>query len=233
MTTTYETARFKAAFRSVEGLREYFRAKEESGDKTIVLFSELCFSTQYKDQRGFIEGMFKSFSCNEKVSRIMKEYDGIVIKTNADCIMVKFDTNKQNQGKLSTNAMNAAIRLQELFEDLNIGVSDDIEKYRIKIGISIGVTGESYAGDPHGLSVDIAARLTSLAKPEQILVTKDLVNTANIKQIESRSIEPPLRIKPQDMMGQTQKRKLKGIEDPVSVCEIKWDGKERGIQESQ
>jgi len=148
--------------------------------------------------------------------------------------MGRFDTEKNNQGQLTTQAINAAIKIHETFDEMNVGITKDIEKYRSKTGICIGITGDSYMNDPHGLPVDSAARLTSLANPEQILVCKDIMDTANIMQIEAQVLKiPSLRLSPTELVCGPQNRKLKGIEDYVQVCEIKWDGKERGIQESK
>jgi class 3 adenylate cyclase/ActR/RegA family two-component response regulator len=229
-TKYYETQKFEAAIRSVQGLRDYFHAKELAGIKTIIFFSDLCESTKYKNERGFVEGLFKSFHHNETVSKIFKEHGGTVVKTIGDCVMGRLDTNKQNQGELATEAINAAINVHEVFADMNMGITKDLEKYRSKTGICIGITGDTYLGDPHGLSVDIAAQLTSLAKPEQIWVCKELIDTANITQLKAQILKiPAFGYKPSDLLGPVQDQKMDGIEDPVPICEIKWHGNEHKI----
>jgi class 3 adenylate cyclase/ActR/RegA family two-component response regulator len=226
-----ETERLDASLRSTNGLKEYFTQKKKEGKETIIVFSDLVDSTRFKDEIGFEEGLLKTFNHNQIVSQILTSAGGKIVKTIGDCVMARFDVDKSNQGRICVNVLNSVIRVQEAFWDKNIGVTRSLQKYRTKIGVSMGVTGDLYGGDPIGLSVDIAARLTAMAKPEQILVSNEVIQVANLSQLDARILKSPGRtLEPSHLVSKPVLRKVKGVQSKIMICEMKWDGKERDIQ---
>jgi beta-phosphoglucomutase len=107
-----------------------------------------------------------------------------------------------------------AIEIQRHFKELNKERKDELEKYKPKIGIDFGEVlfaqyYENFPLDPHGLVVDRAARMVSLAKPLQILIPE------NIKNLVEGKISIDIT--------QAESRKFKGIKEGVKICEVIWD----------
>ncbi len=116
-------------------------------------------------------------------------------------------------------AIEIAVEIETHFKNINSEIRDEFEKYKPKIGIDFGeiLFAQYYKTsplDPHGLVVDRAARIVSLAKPCQILISEEAKNHA----------EGRIKI----VFGKKEMRKFKGIKENVAVCEVVWD-KELGI----
>lgn len=204
--------KIQKARKELEGLIE---------DATII-FVDLAESTYYKDERGIEEGVEKVVNFNLDVSQIIKEsgeeykqkgeierYE--ISKYIGDEVMAYFKG--QNGSKI---AVEIAMRIQRHFKELNLEIKNELEKYKPKIGIDFGevLFAQYYKNsplDPHGLTVDRAARIVSLAKPFQILISDD------VKKL--------LGSKFKTQIGATENRKFKGIKKDVKVHEVIWDEK--------
>ena len=231
---TTEAQRFESAARSVQGIQLYFKEKETKREKTGILFADLVDSTRYKDEMDFFMGLFKTYEHNSSISKIVQEFHGRVVKYIGDAVMVRFDTMNKEIKNASSDAINAAIKIQEAFRDKNYGITNELHQYRTKIGIALGVTANIEANnDAYGLCVDIAARLQSLSKPEQILVNHSIIESADLDALDFKIIRSGvLNKKPASLISGKKKVKLKGIQEEQYVYEIMWDGKRRGIATS-
>ena len=153
--------------------------------------------------RGEIDGTAKAFIHNNIVVKVVEANGGELVKLIGDEVMAIFE------GKEGlTNALRTAItchqRLEEYnkFQDYN---QEDIRALHTKTGIHNGLVflfepmgkdksevGESEKGesekngipDPYGSVVDIAARLTALAKDDQILCSGKVKNQCQDKKIK-------------------------------------------------
>jgi hypothetical protein len=89
----------------------------------------------------------------------------------------------------------------------------EFEKYKAKIGVDFGrVMFADYKNlppDPQGLIVDRAARIVSLAKPCQILISEEAKNDAGDKV--------------DVVFSEKEKKKVHGIEEKTIVREVVWD----------
>ena len=227
-----EAKRFEFAARTVKGIQQYFKEKDKKREKTVILFADLADSTLYKDAMDFFMGLYKTYEHNRTISEIIQGFRGHVVKYIGDAVMVRFDTTNKETRNASTDAINAAVKIQEAFRDKNYGIINELHQYRTRIGISIGVTADLEANnDAYGLCVDIAARLQSLSKPEQILVSHSLIGSADLDALDFK-MNSFLNKKPVELISGKKKIKLKGVQEPQDVCEVMWDGKRRGIATS-
>lgn len=182
---------------------------------TAVMFSDLAGSTAYKSQRDQVISLIKTYRHNAEIEEQVEKYQGHVIKSLGDGVLSTFSIEEPEDIALPVNA---AIRIQKHFKLLNRGVGDE-EKILTRIGISCGSVVDfkslnpkgKLVNDPQGSTVDLAARLCSLAKATQIVCdskTSDLLTS----QTASRF----------DVVGPTF-RMLKGFAERTPAYVIKWE----------
>lgn len=181
------------------------RLAHNNKEPATILFSDLCDSTSYKFERGQLQGLAKSYVHNEAVMKAVEKYGGEVVKYIGDEVMAVFRGEKG-----CCNAITAAIEVHSALSKYN----DDqelkgIDRIFTKTGINYGdVWYFKFEGhdiqDPQGTAVDCAARLTSLAKPSQILCS-------NVVRTKCNELFK---------FGNTFPRKLKGIKEPIQIHEV-------------
>src|SRR5947209_4918513 len=182
---------------------------------TAVMFSDLAGSTAYKSQRDQVVSLIKTYRHNAEIEEQVEKFRGQVIKSLGDGILSTFSIEEPEDIALP---INAAIRIQKHFNIINQHVGNE-EKILTRIGISCGSVVDfkslnpkgKIVNDPQGSTVDLAARLCSLAKATQIVCDS---NTADLltRQTASRF----------DFAGPIS-RILKGFTEKVSTYVLKWD----------
>jgi len=195
--------------------------KEITGliDNATVIFVDMTESTTYKDERGIELGVEKVIKFNLDVTKIIKE-NGEKYKKNGGldeygiCKYIGDEVMAYFKGKNSSKvAIEIAIDIQRYFKDVNKEIRNELDKYKPKMGIDFGnVLFAQYYDfpiDPHGLVVDRAARIVSLAQPYQILISEDAKNHAE----DNIEVE----------FGEKERKKLKGIKEEVEIREVIWD----------
>lgn len=158
--------------------------------RLTVLFADIADSTRLYRQLGNDRALARVEGCMSQLETITHEHEGKVIKTVGDEIMCRFATPEL--------AVQAAMRMQLDRADTGL---------QLCIGLQHGELIERY-GDVFGDTVNVASRLTSIAKPGQILTT--------IKTIA----ELPTTMK--EATRQHERVVLKGIAEEVDVVEILW-----------
>ena len=126
----------------------------------------------------------------------MQAAGGRVVKTVGDGVICQFDE--------PDAAFHAACEMQQATVDLGSGERAPL---RIKVGYNHGpvvLTPDDVFGD----TVNVCARLMSLANPAQVLTTRQTVD----------ALSPELRSRCRDLY-ETQ---IRGRGVPVTVCEVMW-----------
>ena len=204
----------QALFANIQALWESIKDAEQQAS---ILFVDLVGSTAFKSLSGPILGLQKTYLHNSVVTKLVAN-SGEVVKYIGDEAMVLV----KGTGHASI-ACNLAKAIQVEFTNLNQkNQGNPMFPVESKIGIHSGpVQFWKYSGheqlDPQGTSVDLAARIVSLAKRQQILCS------------EQTSLESSL---PATDLGPVYERYVKGIKAPVKVREILWDGKLREISQN-
>ena len=107
------------------------------------------------------------------------------------------------------NVSSAIPFLSEFSSSLVRDPSDDIKNLQLRISLHIGAVlmePRSYGGEIFGSAVNIAARLSALACPDQIVVSHTSVNYL-----------PPEQ---RSLVGQTETSDLKGFDGRVEFARI-------------
>lgn len=162
-----------------------------------ALFADVSGSTRLYDQFGSTEAQKAINASLEVATEVVTQFNGRVIKTIGDEIFAVFPC--------ANDGAQAACDIHRRME--NMPVPPD-KKVRMHIGLQTGEVVE-VDNDVFGDAVNVAARLTKLAKPGQILTTAGTVD-----ELDSGV-----------MLATTQIRSafIKGKAEKVDLVEIHWD----------
>ena len=161
-----------------------------------VLFADICGSTRLFEQYGDRRARQIESRVLELLSARTAEFDGKVVKTIGDEIMSRFPN--PEGGVSAACDMHATLKADPVLRDLNIAV---------KIGLHDGpVLVEQ--GDLFGDAVNIAARMVSQAKADQIITTR---KTAGLLSDDWTQ-----------MIRSLGCVKVRGKQDEMEICEILW-----------
>jgi class 3 adenylate cyclase len=161
-----------------------------------VLFADICGSTQLFEEYGNWQARQIESRILELLKATTAEFDGTVIKTIGDEIMSRFPDAKR--------AMNAACEMQTVIKDDSYLMEFNIS---IKIGLQHGpvlVEQDDLFGD----AVNVAARMVSLAKADQIITTRETVSHL-----------------PDDLEQMTRslgRSWVRGKQDEMEIVEVLW-----------
>ncbi|MEX2015960.1 MAG: protein kinase, partial [Candidatus Hydrogenedentales bacterium] len=166
-----------------------------------LLFTDLADSTALKSERGDQAAGEVLSRHRDQLHSLANKTGGRVISWAGDGCLLTFET--------ASSAVLFALRLQQAhFADADLPA--------VRIGVHMGEVTEisrpDHPVDVHGLAVDLAARVASLAAPRQILLSSAVFN----------SVRQRLR---GDEVGATiawrahGEYELKGVDEPVSICE--------------
>ncbi len=147
----------------------------ESRPQTI-LFADVAGSTRLFETKGDVEARRLTASVLDALSIVCAHYGGRVIKTIGDEIMCTMPT--ALDGVLAARDMQ-----RKMARDINF-VRDNLA---VRIGLHHGNALEEN-GDVYGDAVNTAARMTSLAKREQIVTTAVTINGITKGAPETRSL---------------------------------------------
>lgn len=156
---------------------ENLSASERSRLLTLV-FTDLVNSVGLRSRLGDTEAGALINRHQSTVSRLCNSCSGRIVTTAGDGFFLTFDTPSQ------------AVEFSLLLQDFHHQSS---ELPDVRIGIHMGEVSEVQQGgtvDVHGLAVDIAARIQSLARPSQILMSYPVFDNARQRLHHSDIIRP-------------------------------------------
>ena len=164
----------------------------------VVMFADVAGSTAMYENMGDDQARERISYALDTLIAMSRSHDGILVKTIGDEILVYFmDVDK---------AMFAAREIQETMEDdgtpETIGVS-------IRIGMQYG-SAILENDDIFGDSVNVAARIASMAKARQILCTKEMAFMLKETELSSN-------VRPFDRL------RVKGRQEPLDVYMYVWE----------
>lgn len=130
-----------------------------------VMFTDIKGSTAYFEKYGDAAGLAMVHHCNERLRKIVEEHGGVVVKTIGDAIMATFQD--------GPSSVRAAVEMQKSLTVINHAKPVEDHVF-IRIGINYGLGIVRSNNDVFGDAVNVAARLESLAQPEQIIISGSL-----------------------------------------------------------
>lgn len=176
-------------------IRQMLRGQIEAGEEIALLFSDLRGFTSYALRQGD-QAAFRLAQLHDDIVRARVSEYGIVVKSLGDGVMAAFET--------PLSAILAAVSIQKALREEN--TSGSAESIDVGIGISTG-TPVMTDIDFIGHAVNLAQRLSSLAKGGQILSTG--------RAYDSTPLPEGLRFVP---LGE---RVLRGI-GTETIVEVAW-----------
>ena len=177
-----------------------------------IVFTDLVGSVELCQQLGdarMFAFLKRHFSA---VTSIVEECGGRVVKTIGDSVMAAFD--------LPEDAARAAIRavlsIRELRGDDTLP-SDVHIRAGCHIGPCLAVTNASGQIDYFGNTVNIAARFEGIAKGDEVVLSSQVVRTANMTQLLKKIQGVPGVLIKRDSI------ELKGLVDQMEFTRIQVD----------
>ena len=167
--------------------------------KAAVLFVDVCGSTAFFDRYGEVAGHAMVEHCFKVIVPEVEKREGRIVKYMGDGFLAVFDS--------ASAAVTAAAASQSALADDN-ATRPEGARVRIHSGISVGPVVTREDGDVFGDTVNVAARVQHVAGPDQIYVTKDVIDEM-----------------PSYDRGRTRlvgRFPLRGKEDEVDLYEAMW-----------
>ena len=161
-----------------------------------ILFADVSGSTRLYETLGDVEARAIVERCLAVVAAVSAEHDGQVIKTIGDEMMTTFAT--------ADHAARAARDIQNRIAALRTDARTPVSMH---VGFHFGPV-IANEGDVHGDAVNVAARMTDLAKGGQIITTSQTVSLLSV----------PLRAGTRDLDSLT----IKGKQKDVGIYELLW-----------
>lgn len=165
-------------------------------ERRAILFADVCDSTAIYETAGDAAALARINRLFSVLEKQVQAKGGVVVKTVGDGIICQFDE--------PDAAFRAACEMQQATVELGAGEGAPL---RIKVGYNYGPVVLAQ-NDVFGDTVNVCARLMSLANAAQVLTTRQTVD----------SLSPGLRSRCRDLY-ETQ---IRGRGVPVTVCEVLW-----------
>lgn len=172
------------------------RQIKSSRKPVTILFTDIEDSTKYWDRHGDIKGRLMVDQHNRLVFPVIRQYRGRIVKTIGDSVMAFF--------KDPEMAVQASIGIQQAIEALR--AQDKKFKLKVRIGLHTG-NAIVEKNDVFGDAVNVAARVESFAKGDEILVsgaTAKRISNKTYNLVKRSSFTP------------------KGKKKPITVYRCKW-----------
>ena len=167
--------------------------------KAAILFVDVCGSTSFFERYGELAGHSMVEHCFKVIVPPVEEKAGRIVKFMGDGFLAVFDD--------AETAIDAAAVMNSSLADDN-ATRPDAARVRIHSGVSVGPVVFREDGDVFGDPVNVAARVQHVAGPDQIYVTKDVVDELSI---EAKGKTRRVGLFP-----------LRGKEDEVELYEVMW-----------
>jgi len=164
--------------------------------KIAVLFADVCGSTSLFDQLGDVIARHLITDCIREMTDEVECFEGMLIQTIGDEIMCAFPS--------AAAAVRAACAIQKRITAKRFENGMNLD---VRIGCHYGAV-VSEGGDFFGDTVNVAARIASIAKAGKILTSKDLVD----------ALPEELLCKVNPIMS----RELRGKQEEMTIFVVDW-----------
>jgi class 3 adenylate cyclase len=168
----------------------------ETAGRRAVLFADVCESTAIYENVGDARALALINRLFRALDKEVNAAGGVTVKNLGDGLVCQF---REAEG-----AFRAACAMQEQAARL---VDDGAPAMKIKVGYTYGPV-VLKDGDVFGDTVNVCARLVSLANPDQVLTTQQTVE----------ALPPGLRGRCRELYA----AKVRGRSSQVSVWEVLW-----------
>lgn len=146
------------------------------------------------------------------VTDVITEHGGIVDKFIGDCVFARWECDVNvNEAQSVMKALQAAVLINDVTEELNQTSEEVSEKLRVGVGINTGVASMGIGQDATALgdAVNIAFRLESATK---VLGTDIVMSESSYSSLPENC-----------MAGEKQKIRVKGKRDVLRICSLHFE----------
>ena len=164
--------------------------------QSLVMFADVSGSTKLYEALGDRRAQTIITECLSHMAEICQRYSGVPIKTVGDELMCRFPG--VDQGVMAAQRIN---------QDLECELKTHKMKISVRIGMHFGPVVEQQ-DDLYGDVVNVAARMTSIARGQQIITTQAVVDRL------SRQFANMVRF--------YDKAAVKGKKEEINMYEILW-----------
>lgn len=168
-----------------------------------ILFADVSGSTRLFESKGDVEARRLIALVLDALGGVCQQHGGRVIKTIGDEIMCTFPR--------AMNGVLAACDMQRRLARDIVFVRDNLA---VRIGLHHGDALEEADGDVYGDAVNVAARMASLAKREQVVTTAATYDGLSGKVPEARSLG---------------KARVSGKLLPIAIVDLVWQEDTSGM----
>jgi class 3 adenylate cyclase len=169
-----------------------------SSQAITVLFADVSGSTTIYEKLGDEQANRIIHDVITEMTEVAEKNNGVLVKTIGDEIMCRFGN--------ASHALTAANSIQEMLQRRK---ADHGIKVRVRIGLHTGQALIRDDGDVFGDAVNVAARVTAIARGGQVITTRDTVDSLNpLFQTGCREFD---RIS------------LKGRSEETTIYEVLWE----------
>ena len=170
--------------------------KKPQKDDVTVMFADIVGSTSLYEALGDKDAQKLISQALDIASSIVQKYDGWVLKMAGDDVLCSFEK--------ANDAIAAACVIHDTFTDNPI-FKDNPTAFHIGVHSGAGIFIE---GDVFGDAINVASRLTSIAKPGQIITSKETVEQlTNGLSSKTRALDSV---------------KVKGREEEIKIYDVIW-----------
>lgn len=134
------------------------------GEEWAIMFTDLSGFSRNIERFGIIHFLQTIYESEKILSPIIKDYEGILLKTEGDSLLIIFRSVKK--------ALECSVNMQLTLEEINKNKVDE-EKILLCLGIGFGRVLRIGDSDVFGAEVNAASKLgEDIAKAKEILVTE-------------------------------------------------------------
>jgi adenylate cyclase len=177
-----------------------------ASERLAILFTDVCNSTTIYESIGDSRALSLIASLLARLDEKTKASGGTVVKKLGDGMVCQFEN--------ADAAFRAACGMQEVAVASSEGADP---KLSIKVGFTWGPV-MTEGGDVFGDTVNVCARLVSVAGPEQVLTTQETVD----------ALSEPLRSRSRQLYPM----KVRGRVGDVKVCDVLWRSDDPDVTEA-
>ncbi len=185
-----------------ELLRERLRLDAELARRqqaVTILFVDIVGSTRFYDQHGDVAGLAMVQKFLDKLTPIVEEHEGVVVKTIGDAILARYHT--------AIEGVRCGLAMQFALLEYNVGRAP-MDQIHIRVALNSG-----YAlikeQDVFGDVVNVCSRIESAAKPDDILISPSVYD--QICQFEEVAVRK-----------RAEGVQLKGKAEKLDLYEVVW-----------
>lgn len=162
-----------------------------------LMFVDIVGSTTYFDRYGDVAGLVWVHKCIDMLIPVAEQHGGTVSKTIGDAVMTYYED--------PLESVRAAIDMQRALQDYNQH-KVEIDQIKVRIGLNYGL-GLIKDKDVFGDVVNVAARIESMAKADQIFIGSTLEEKIHNSNMPTRKL-PEVSVK--------------GKAEKLDVYEVLW-----------